>query len=109
MAIKSYATIEAAPTVQAEKTTNYTLAATDNGTIIPFNSASALTVTVPSGLPVPFTCMIFQKGTGQVTIGTSSTTRQHRLSHTKTAGQYSFVSIVLHVSNTFAIQGDTAT
>lgn len=98
------------PRVQAEKTADYTLTSDDNGSVIPVNSETAKMITVPSGLPVGFTVTVFQKGAGAVTIAAgASVTRQHRQSHTKTAGQYAFATILVHASNTFAFQGDTAT
>lgn len=88
--------------------TTYTLVAGDNGKVVTFNNASAITVTVPSGLAVGFSCAIFQKGAGQVTLSPSSTTLRHRQSHTKTAGQYAIASLFSHVSNEFIFAGDTA-
>lgn len=88
--------------------TTYTLDATDNGKTITFNNASAVTVTVPSGLPVGFSCALFQKGAGQVGLTTSSTTLRNRQSHTKIAGQYGFACLFSHVSNEFIFAGDTA-
>lgn len=88
--------------------TTYTLVASDNGKVVTLSNASAITLTVPAGLPVGFTCGLFQKGAGQVTLSPSSTTLRHRQSHTKTAGQYAFASLFSHVSNEFIFAGDTA-
>lgn len=88
--------------------TTYTLVSGDNGKVVTFNNASAVTVTVPSGLPVGFSCAIIQKGAGQVTLATSGTTLRNRQSHTKTAGQYAVCSLFSHVTNEYMFGGDTA-
>lgn len=88
--------------------TTYTLSATDNGRTIEFTSNSAVTVTVPTGLPAGFNCMLVQLGTGQLTLSPSSTTIRHRQSHTKTAGQFAAIGLTaLSTSNTFILFGDT--
>lgn len=86
--------------------TTYTLLATDIGKVITFNNASAITVTVPSGLVVGFNCLILQIGAGQVTLSASGTTIQNRLGFTKTAGQYAALTLASYVSNVFVSSGD---
>jgi|GEM_PF-1629768 hypothetical protein len=85
--------------------TTYTLANTDNGKIVTLNSASAVTVTVPS-LSVGFNCMIVQKGSGQVTLSASGVTISNRYSFTKTAGQYSILTLVCIASGVYISSGD---
>jgi hypothetical protein len=93
-------------TVMNDQTgTTYTLTAADNGKIITFNNASAITVTVPS-LSVGFNCMILQKGTGQVTLSPSAVTISNRYGYTKTAGQYSMLTLVCIASNVYVSSGD---
>ena len=72
------------------------------------NSASAVTLTVPSGLGDGFNCLIVQKGAGQITFSTSGTTLINRQSHSKTAGQYAVVSIVNIGNENIILGGDTA-
>ena len=43
---------------------NYPITAADNGKIIQSTSASAITVTIPTGLPTGFNCTVVQMGTG---------------------------------------------
>jgi hypothetical protein len=86
--------------------TTYTILSGDNGKVLTFNNASGITVTVPSGLPVGFNCMILQKGAGQITLATSSTTINNRQSYTKTAGQYAMATLVSISSNVFISSGD---
>lgn len=50
-------------------TTAYTLSNADNGVQLVFTAASAVAVTVPTGLVAGFGCWIRQKGIGKVTIG----------------------------------------
>lgn len=89
--------------------TTYTIQASDNGKVITCSNASAITVTVPSGLGVGFNCMVIQKGAGQVTFSPSSSTVNNRQSHTKIAGQYGVVSLIAYVADVFVLAGDTST
>jgi hypothetical protein len=88
------------------KTTSYTLVAADNGKILNFTNSTAVTLTIPSGLPTGFNCTIVQNGTGQITLAASSTTINNRNGFTKTAGQYSMVSILHLGSNVFISSGE---
>ncbi len=74
----------------------YSITASDNGKIIQSTSASALTVTIPAGLPTGFNCTIVQMGAGQITF---SGTYLNRGGFTKTASQYAVVSIMHLGSN----------
>lgn len=90
----------------AQTGTTYTLAATDNGKILQFTSASAITLTLPSsGLPAGFNCMVIQMGTGQVTFSGGATI-YNRNSFTKTAGQYSIVTILYLSASTAITSGE---
>ena len=93
--------------ISSESGTSKTLAATDNGTIINCSSGSAVTITVPTSLPVGFNCMIIQSGSGQVTLSASSTTLNNR-NGLKTAGQHAIMTLVHLGSNVFVVSGDTA-
>jgi hypothetical protein len=86
--------------------TTYTLTSADNGKVVTLNNASAITLTINTGLGDGFNCLIVQKGAGQITI-TGTATRINRQNHTKTAGQYAVVSIVNIGSDTIIIAGDT--
>ena len=88
--------------------TTYTLVAGDNGKVVVLNNASAVTVTVPSGLGAGFNCSFVQKGAGQVSFSASSTTINNRQSHTKINAQYGVASIVAYAADTFVLAGDTA-
>jgi hypothetical protein len=88
--------------------TSYTLVAGDNGKVVVLDNASAVTVTVPSGLGAGFNCSFVQKGAGQVSFSASGTTVNNRQSHTKINAQYGVASIVAYAADTFVLAGDTA-
>lgn len=94
--------------VNAQTGTTYTLAATDNGGIVTLSNASAITVTVPSGLGKGFSVICIQIGAGQVTFSPSSTTLNGR-NGLKTGGQHAAVSLIAYVADTFNVAGDTTT
>ena len=91
-----------------DKTDNYTLQASDNGKVVVMDKATAVTVTVPSGLGAGFNCSFVQKGAGQVSFSASGTTINNRQSHTKINDQYGVASIVAYAADTFVLAGDTA-
>lgn len=97
-----------AAAINAQTGTTYTILASDMGKVITCSNASAITVTVPSGLPAGFTCTVIQLGAGQVTFSASGTTVNNRQSHTKIAGQYGVASLAMYTSDTFVLGGDTA-
>jgi hypothetical protein len=82
---------------------NYSLTAADNGKVIQSTSASAITITIPTGLPTGFNCTVVQMGAGQVTF---SGTYLNRTGFTKTASQYSVVSILHLGSNSIIVTGE---
>jgi hypothetical protein len=82
---------------------NYSLTAADNGKVIQSTSASAITLTIPTGLPTGFNCTVVQMGAGQVTF---SGTLLNRTGFTKTASQYSVVSILHLGSNSIIVTGE---
>ena len=86
--------------------TSYTLTSADNGKVVTLNNASAITLTINTGLGNGFNCLIVQKGAGQITIS-GTATRINRQNHTKTAGQYAVVSIVNIGNEQVIVAGDT--
>lgn len=95
-------------TINDQTGTSYTLQASDAGKVVVLNNASAITVTVPSGLGAGFNCSFVQKGAGQVTFSASSTTINNRQSHTKINAQYGVASLLAYAADTFVLAGDTA-
>jgi hypothetical protein len=86
---------------------SYQLAATDNSEVVQSNAASAITVTIPAGLPSGFNCMVLQYGAGQITFSPAAgVTIINRNSYNKTIGQYALAT-VLHIgSNIVIISGE---
>ena len=82
---------------------NYPITAADNGKVIQSTSASAITVTIPAGLPTGFNCTVVQMGAGQITF---SGTYLNRTGFTKSASQYSVVSILHLGSNSIIVTGE---
>ncbi len=81
----------------------YSITAADNGKILQSTASSAITVTIPSGLPTGFNCTVVQMGAGQITF---SGTYVNRTGFTKTASQYSVVSILHLGSNSIIVTGE---
>jgi hypothetical protein len=88
------------------KSTGFTLAASDNGSVINLTSVTAVTITIPTGLPDGFNCMIFQSGTGQITFAGSGLTPVNRNGYTKSIGQNALVTILHLGSNVVVISGE---
>ena len=82
---------------------NYPLTAADNGKILQSTASSAITVTIPTGLPTGFNCTVVQMGAGQLTF---SGTYFNRGSFTKSASQYSIVSIIHLGSDKIIVSGE---
>ena len=84
-------------------TAAYNITAADNGKILQSTSATAITITIPTGLPTGFNCTVVQMGAGQLTF---SGTYFNRGSFTKSASQYSIVSIIHLGSNNIIVSGE---
>jgi hypothetical protein len=82
---------------------NYPLTAADNGKILQSTASSAITITIPSGLPTGFNCTVVQWGAGQITFSGSYVNRG---GFTKTASQYSVASIIHLGSNNIIVSGE---
>lgn len=82
---------------------NYSITSSDNGKVIQSTSASAITVTIPTGLPTGFNCTVVQMGAGQITF---SGTYLNRGGFTKSASQYSVISILHLGSNSIIVTGE---
>lgn len=74
--------------------TSYTLLPSDNGMIVRFSNAGAVTCSLPASVPIGFSALIEQSGAGQVTINVvTNATRLSFNSKFKTAGQYAVASV----------------
>jgi hypothetical protein len=98
------------PGVTTKSASTYTLNNNDNGKIVVFTSGSAVTLTIPAGLTLRFTCSIVQYGAGQVTVAAGAgVTLRLRGSTNKTGGQYAIASLISVVTNEYILAGDTST
>jgi hypothetical protein len=81
----------------------YTIDVTDNGKVIQTTGASAITISIPAGLPTGFNCTVVQMGAGQITF---SGTYFNRTGFTKSASQYSVMSILILGTNNYIVTGE---
>lgn len=77
----------------ASVTTSRNLAATDNGKVLEVNSATDVTLTVPSSLPAGFNCIVSQIGAGKAIIAAGSGASVNAFGGPKTAGQWAELSV----------------
>lgn len=92
-------------------TENYTIQATDNNTVLIFNSSSNLNCNIPLGFDFVdgYQVIIFQQGTGIVTITKDSgVTTLSANNELQTRVRYSTVHIIKIASNTYIVGGDLA-
>ncbi len=92
--------------VDASKTASFSVAAADNNKLFLISSASAVTVTIPSGLSVGFSCQFIQTGAGVITLLGSSVTLNSANGLTSRA-QNSAVGLVMSSSTVGYVFGDT--
>lgn len=91
--------------VNTQTGTAYTLVASDNGKVLTLNNASAVAVTVPTGLAIGYSCICIQLGAGQVSFTGAATINP---STKKIAAQYGAASLVSYASDTFVIMGNVS-
>jgi hypothetical protein len=82
---------------------NYSITSADNGKVLQSTSATAISIAIPTGLPTGFNCTIVQMGAGQITF---TGTYLNRGTFTKSASQYSVVSILHLGSNNILVTGE---
>ena len=92
------------------KTANYTLVLADAGRVIEFNSASNLTLTIPTNASVAFSngtmVTITRRGAGEVTVaGASGVTLRSSDSRTKISKQYAAGALIKLDTNEWLLIG----
>ena len=92
--------------LDASKTASFQVAAADNNKLFLISSSTAVTVTIPSGLPVGFSCQFIQTGAGVITLLGSSVTLNSANGLTSRA-QNSAVGLVMSSSSAGYVFGDT--
>jgi hypothetical protein len=98
---------DTAQTINAQTGTTYSLVAGDVGKLVTLTNASAITLTVPSGLGLSNGTRIdlAQLGAGQVTVAASGTTI-NASPGLKLRAQYSAATLIQTAANTFLLVGD---
>lgn len=100
--------------VNPQTGTTYTLAQEDTGTIITFDNAAPIVVSLPVDLLVGFSVMIVQMGTGMVTcVPVGAATLVNRENFRSTALQYSAIALMIlsnpgGVAAQYLLAGDAA-
>ena len=93
-----------------ESTTARTLTSADHGKTIVCTNASAVTITLNTGLPTCFFVTIIQKGAGQVTVSGTATLEVFTGFAAKTAGQHAQMSVSNYgTSNVYHVAGQLGT
>jgi hypothetical protein len=93
--------------INAQTGTTYTFIATDNGKIVTFNNGSAVTVTIPTGLPTGFNCTAIQLGAGQVGFtAASGLTMNSYGNQYRLIGQHASASIIEYTTDTVNLSGN---
>lgn len=87
------------------KTGSFSLGAADNNKLFFINSASTVTVTVPT-LPIGFSCQLIQTGAGTITFLGSGTTL-NSASGLSTRATNSVIGLVMNSATTGYVFGDT--
>ena len=88
--------------------TSYTLSADDRGKTLLFSSSATQGITCSSGLSVGYNSTFIQLGSGQLELTASGVSVLNRQSHTKSAGLYAAVSVVIVSADTYILAGDTS-
>ncbi len=82
------------------------LASGDEGRVLSVNSANALTLSVPATLPAGFSCVVVQRGAGQVSFAAGAgVTLGQPANAFKTAGRYARADLVCLSAGVFALSG----
>ncbi len=87
------------------KSASFSLAASDNNKLFFINSASAVTVSVPT-LPIGFSCQLIQTGAGTITFSGNGTTL-NSASGLSTRTTNSVIGLVMNSTNVGYVFGDT--
>ena len=89
--------------------TSYALSADDRGKTLLFSSSATQGITCSSGLNVGYNSTFIQLGSGQLELSASGgVSVLNRQSHTKSAGLYAAVSVVIVSADTYILAGDTS-
>lgn len=87
------------------------LAAADAGMLLKCRGSSAITLTLPAGLPARFGCAVMQCGTGKVTIAATGPAAVHaQASKFSTAAQYAVIEVLqTDLTDDYLVTGQSGT
>lgn len=102
----SWSQISTGLILDASKTASFSVSAADNNKLFLISSSTAVTVTIPTGLPVGFSCQFIQTGAGVITLLGSSITLNSANGLTSRS-QNSAVGLVISTSTVGYVFGDT--
>lgn len=107
----TWTAVRATPITSNTQTSNYTLALGDAGAVVEMNSASAITLTIPTNASVNFAIGtiidLFQLGAGGLTVAGPSVTLRY-LSTLNATGQYAAIRLRKRATDEWAVSGDLA-
>ena len=99
--------------INTQTGTTFTPALTDSGKLVTLNNAAAIATTIPADattdFPVGTQLMLMQLGLGQVTVSGAVGVTVISRNGTKTAGQYSLISLIKVAANQWVVGGDATT
>lgn len=89
-------------------TASRALAVADDGAVLRVNSASAVTLTVPSSLPDTFSCAVVQYGAGKATLAAGAgVTLRSAGALLSTSEQYATIGLLPLGVDEYAVSGST--
>ena len=92
--------------IDASKNASFSLSAADNNKLFFINTASTVTVTVPS-LPIGFSCQLIQVGAGTIRFAPESGTTLNSASGLSTRTTNSVIGLVMNSATVGYVFGDT--
>ena len=96
----------ARPTINWQYGPTYTLTLDDENAIILAESSSAFTVYIPPDVPEGYLSVIYQQGTGQVTLAPGTGVTLNDSASLLTRTQYSGLTVVHLGNNEYNVHGD---
>lgn len=87
--------------------TSFSLATTDNNKIFLITSSTNITVTVPSTLPVGFSCQLIQGGSGQIIFAQGTSVTLNSSNGLTTRSTNSIIGLVMNTTTTGYVFGDS--
>jgi hypothetical protein len=102
-------TITSAKLVVRAVTLANTLTAADSGQIVTVSNTSSTTITVPSGLPIGFRCMVYMINTGSIVIGNAAGVSLYsRTGAFNCTTRYGALSVFVYDTNSVIVDGSLA-